>query len=110
MTWQKLWAIGRFDLHLTEADLWQLTFREFSALVSRSQEVEQAREYNANYRVATILATIVNAANALGGSKTRVKADDFLAERSEPIKPDPDQLLEELRHWNASMGGEEIIQ
>ena len=91
-------------------DFWLLTFKEFNALVSRSQEVERMREYNANYRTATILATIINAANALGGSRKRVQVDDFIAGRRETVNPDPDQLLEQLRHWNASMGGEEIIR
>ena len=72
------------------------------------REVQEADEHNANYRTATILTMIANAFR--GPNQRAYQVSDFLAEPV-PSKPaDPDQLLEELRHWNAQMGGEEIIR
>jgi hypothetical protein len=51
-----LWAIGRYELGLSEADFWRLTMRQFDALRKLAQDVQD----RADIRAGLIAATIAN--------------------------------------------------
>ncbi len=64
LNWYELWAVGRYDLHLSEDEFWSLSPRQFHALTER-HDARLEREYT--------LPSIIH--NALGG------------EGSEPVTP-----------------------
>jgi len=57
-----VWAIGRFDLGLSEEELWNLTLPEFNALLERKRE----RDERADLRAGTVAAVIANAFRSKG--------------------------------------------
>lgn len=50
-----MWAIARYDLHLTDEEFYSLTPRQFDALLKRHELAEQKREYLAAQTTAAII-------------------------------------------------------
>src|SRR5690606_32336546 len=44
LTWEELWAVGRYDLGLSETEFWELTPYELSLLLDRREEAERRRD------------------------------------------------------------------
>jgi len=38
LTWEKLWAVGRYDLRLSEEEFWHMVPRQYSALLKRHHQ------------------------------------------------------------------------
>lgn len=74
--WHQLWAIGRYDLQLPEAEFWRLSPAQFSALCDR---MEAEREH-AEYCAALVASTIANVNLAEGVEP--VSADLFMRRRA----------------------------
>ena len=79
-----MWAVGRYDLGLTEEEFWGLTPRQYRALLDRHEEAQEWQDY----RAGVIAATVVNMLKAKGG-KT-YKPTDFM-----PTKGKKQQTWEE---------------
>lgn len=54
--WILLWSIARFDLHLTDEEFWNLTWDEFTALLSRYKLSIERQDFHA----ALICAVLAN--------------------------------------------------
>ena len=79
-----MWAVGRYDLGLTEEEFWHLTPRQFAALMERHEEAQEWEDY----RAGVVACTIVNMLKTKGG-KT-YKPEDFM-----PTKRRKQQTWEE---------------
>lgn len=77
MTWETLWAVGRYDLQLTTEEFWGLVPRQFLALLKRVRSERQRREYGP--------AIIVTAIQALV-SKKRLDPTKFMPSYTSPAK------------------------
>lgn len=60
--WHQLWAIGRYDLGLSDEEFWRLTPAQFAALCDR---MEAEREH-AEYCAALVASTVANCNRAEG--------------------------------------------
>lgn len=69
MTWETLWAYGRYDLGLSEAEFWSLTPREFSLLADR--DVLHVRWHDMRSALAPFVMNCL-------WSKGKAKLEDFL--------------------------------
>ena len=45
MTWEMLWAVGRYDLRLTDEEFWHMVPRQFDALLRRHREHQMRQEF-----------------------------------------------------------------
>jgi hypothetical protein len=68
LTWERLWAFGRFDLGQSEADFWRLTPREFALLAERHHERSEWEDLR--HAMAPFLTAL---ANSKKGSKWTVE-------------------------------------
>jgi len=46
LTWETLWAVGRYDLRLTDAEFWGMVPRQFAALMDRRKDAMLRREFS----------------------------------------------------------------
>ena len=83
MTWETLWAVGRYDLRLTSEEFWGLVPRQFMALLKRARSERQRREYGP--------ALIVTAIQSLV-SKKRLDVTRFMPSYTKTAK-------DEERSW-----------
>ena len=90
-----LWAIGRFDLHLSEDEYNKLTLTQFNALMDRFQ-VQQERQ---DYRAGLICAVLANIYRDPGKSKPFTTQDFMLGQRREQHKQTPEQMLNAIKSW-----------
>ncbi len=95
-----MWALGRYDLNLTEEEFWGLTVRELNALTERQAE----RHDWLNYRAALICSVLANTARDPKRKRTPFTPDDFM-----PGKPRKEQSAQQMwatvKVLNASLGG-----
>ena len=70
-----MWAVGRYDLRLSEDEFWHLTPRQFMALKERHEADQEWK----NFRAGVIASTIANALRSKG-SKT-YKPEDFMPKK-----------------------------
>lgn len=78
-----MWAVGRYDLQLTDAEFWDLTYPEFEALYARHKARLQVEEYHSAL-ICSVLANINR------DRKHRIKPfspRDFMSDP--PAKPKP---------------------
>lgn len=93
--------MARIDLGLAESEFWELTPRQYRALIDRQRENRERAEQRADMRAGVIAAAMFNAQGGIKGKA--VKADTFF--RLEPIgKTEPVQP----RQW--SKGRQAIIE
>jgi hypothetical protein len=94
--WDDAWAIGRFDLGLSEEEFWALTPRKFRALLKRLNRRERENEW----LNARIIATIYNV-NLDPKKRTKpYQAEDFM--RTEKKKPDASKFKNKLMEQTQS--------
>lgn len=94
--WLTMWAVGRYDLGLTEEEFWGLTPRQYVALLERHEE---AMEWE-DYRMGVIASTIVNMLKAKGG-KT-FKPEDFMPTKRRK-KQTPEEMLAVVKNYMATV-------
>lgn len=82
LTWDTAWAIGRFDLGLSEEEFWSLSPKKFFLLLDRLQRREREHEWLAH----RIVATIVNVNIDPKKRKTPYQAEYFMRQ----YKKEPD--------------------
>jgi hypothetical protein len=95
-----LWASGRYDLGLTEDEFWNLTLKEFNALLVRFKDAQDWQ----NYRAAMICAVV---ANTVRSSKKKARAwtpSDFMPIRERKVMTDK-QMFAQVQANNALLGG-----
>ena len=99
MTWEMLWAVGRYDLRLGEREFWSLVPRQFMALTRRLTEERKRREYGP--------ALIVSAIAALGGSKSPPSPSNFMPSMQNVKKEEPkwQDLMAKLKGPLEALGG-----
>ena len=66
-----MWAIGRFDLRLSEEEFWKLSPRQLVALLDRANREQEWQ----NYRAALVASVIANTVASKGKS---YKPEDFM--------------------------------
>jgi hypothetical protein len=89
-----LWAIGRYDLGLSEEDFWELTFCKFHALCKRKQIDDKLLDF----RSGVIACTIANV-HRKAGSKAYTP-EDFMPSLKTAKKPkSAEQLRKQLEAW-----------
>ncbi|MGA2650421.1 MAG: hypothetical protein ABSF28_07850 [Terracidiphilus sp.] len=79
-----LWSSARYDLHLTDAEFWSLTPRQFSALLHR----HKANRDWVNYMVGILASTSANF--SMARPKEPLSASDFMLNR----KPEEETGIE----------------
>jgi len=100
--WIDLWAVGRYDLRLSEDDFWNLSIKEFKALSDRHSNEQDWL----NYRGALICATMVNMWR--DPKKTKAyKPQDFMPKREAKVQT-PEQMLATVKLLNSAYGGKVI--
>lgn len=77
--WESLWAIGRVDLHLSEAEFWSLTPRMFHELVKRVtvETGENQKPLSEEDEAAILLEKVVGINRAMGGIDLRKNKEAF---------------------------------
>ena len=90
-----LWAIGRFDLHLSEDEYNKLTLTQFNALMERFQ-VQQEWQ---NYRAALICSVLANIYRDSKKGKAFTPQDFMPGQRREQHKQTPEQMLNAIKSW-----------
>lgn len=109
--YDRLWAVGRYDLGLGTEEFWSLTPRQFRLLVERKHEAERAEYWRAALGA---WASIAPHTDPKKGRQPRI--EDFIPDgygrpmRVQPVaapKKDPNELREWLRMMNRRAGGTE---
>ena len=103
------WAVGRFDLRLSEEEFWQMSPQEFMALHDRwivEQELQDSR-------AALITATIINGIGAFGSKRRKqVEPKDLMPDRRGGEKSEKAQSVEAqialVEMLNEAFGGEDL--
>ena len=103
-----MWAVGRYDLKLSEEELWGLTLKEFGLLVERyNAEVERQ-----DFRVALVCSVL---ANIYRDDKRRAEPftpEDFMPDygtRREPVEEDEKEELDYLLELTKNLGGQVVV-
>lgn len=91
--WLKLWAIGRYDLRLSEEEFWDLSWEQLEALIERHSNSVEREDYHA----ALICAVLANIHRAK--STSVFKPSDFMPKTKEEQKQTPDQMLETVKMY-----------
>lgn len=92
-----MWAIGRFDLGLSEDEIWRTSIAEFNALRERQLKHERRQDYRTLLICCTLINTILRPREPL-------RPEDFL-----PAKPQtPQEQLAVIKMANAAFGGEVV--
>lgn len=86
-----------------------MTLEQLNALVKRYNEEEEAKakiiqtqEDNLDLRFAQLCAIL---ANTFRKRKKPYSVKDFLPKKKEDKKQTPEEMIERIKLWNASMGG-----
>ena len=95
----RLWAIGRYDLGLSEDALWRLTLRRYDALHARWK----AREHREDYRTATICAAFWEVFRDHDKRLSPYTPEDFMPHYVTPQTPE--QMLDAVKVIAATQGG-----
>jgi hypothetical protein len=54
LTWETLWAVGRYDLRLTDEEFWHMVPRQFVALMERRRDWILRQEFSAGVVAAAL--------------------------------------------------------
>jgi hypothetical protein len=88
LDWLTLWAVGRYDLRLSEADFWKLTFKKLDALLKRRQF-----DIDTGDRQAALICAVLANIHRDPKKSRAYTVQDFL-----PQKPkSPEELLEKVK-------------
>lgn len=96
----ELWAIGLYDLKLTESQFWRLTIKEFSMLYERHKQRLSAELFNS----ALICSVIANANRSKG--KPFTPSDFMPQEKKKRKKMTTEEMVEMLKQITLANGGE----
>ncbi len=94
--------MGRYDLHLTEDEFWELTMRELNAL---SERHEESHEW-LNYRAALICSVLANTVRDPKRKTRPFVPDDFMPKTERRVQT-TSQMLTTVRMLNTAFGGSE---
>jgi hypothetical protein len=101
--------MGRYDLHLSEREFWQLTLRELNALIERHNNHEEWL----NYRAALTPSILAEVHRDKKKKPTPYTPADFMPKKSSPKKQSKtltaQEAIDYLRRQNAMLGGKEVI-
>jgi len=97
LTWETLWAVGRYDLRLTDEEFWHMVPRQFSALLRRKHDAHLRQEYGA--------AIICQTIHALAGKK--MLYTNFMPSWKREAEPEVNwqELLAKTQVLHAAYGG-----
>jgi hypothetical protein len=96
---EELWAIGRYDLQLSEEDFWRLTLKEFNMLCHRHRERRRAELFNS-----ALICSVI--ANVHRGKGKPYKPDDFMPKEKTNKKMTTEEMVEMLKAITLANGGE----
>lgn len=100
--WLELWAFARYDLRLTDAEFWDLSFAQFNALTDRYIQDQE----NQDLRAALICSILANVNRDTKKRHKPFEPKDFMPQRR-PTKPKTDeQMKEDLAALTIALGGE----
>jgi len=99
-----LWSFARWNLGLSEDEFLDLTMAQYNALGKRYAEREEWLDYRTGL-ICSVLANI----NRDPKKQKAFKPQDFMPQRKESKKQDPQDFLTQMRMWNAALGGTETI-
>lgn len=91
-----LWAVGRYDLNLSEQDFWSLTVPKFQALLER-HKIDQEWQ---NYRAALICSILANVYRDPKKKSSPFMPADFMPGETEQ-KQEPDRMLDIVKDFQA---------
>ncbi|MCK9583182.1 MAG: DUF4035 domain-containing protein [Endomicrobiales bacterium] len=97
-----MWAVGRFDLGLSEDDFWDLTLLEFDYLCKRKQLNDTRIE-----RYSAQISWLIYSVNRSKDSKA-LKIDDFMIkyEKEKPKNQTFQQMKSIAKQITKALGGE----
>jgi hypothetical protein len=97
LTWETLWAVGRYDLRLTDEEFWHMVPRQFDALVRRDRERQLREEFAAGIICQTVA--------SLAGVK--MPYTNFMPSWKRAVEPETDwrELLAKTQVLHAAYGG-----
>jgi hypothetical protein len=101
-----LWAVGRYDLGLSEDDFWDLWFNEYDELCKQHLAHEEAEDF----RSAQIACLFANAFRDQKKRRSPFTIDDFMPSRAAEPKRNqtPEEMLTVVMAINAALGGKVI--
>ncbi len=100
--WLSLWAFARYDLRLSDAEFWDLSFEQFNALAERYIQDQE----NQDLRAALICSLLANINRDTKKRRTPFEVKDFMPQRR-PLKPKTDeQMKDDLIALTIALGGE----
>lgn len=94
-----MWAIGRYDLGLTDNEFWGLTLLQFNKLCERHKEKRSADLFNS----ALICSVIANVNRQKGKPFT---PQDFMPKEKKRNVMKMEDMLEVLKSFTLAQGGE----
>ncbi len=92
-----LWAVGRYDLRLTDEEFWHMVPRQFAALMRRRQDHQIRQEFGP--------AIICQMVHALAGRKTPIESFMPSWKREKKSEVDWQELLVKTKVLHAAYGG-----
>jgi len=99
-----LWAIGIYDLRLSDEQFWQLTPAQFNALVKRKMIDEEQKDY----RTALICSVIANVFRDKKKRRKPFKPQDFMPQRrKQKRKQTWQEQLALVQILNVAFGGKD---
>jgi len=93
-----LWSFGRYDLRLSEDEVWGLTLRELRALSDRHKDSQSWLDYRAAL-ICTVMANMWRDPK----SKALVPSDFMPGEKTS--QQTPEQMLATVKLLNSAYGG-----
>jgi hypothetical protein len=98
--WLLLWALGRYDLGLSDSELWEIDLRQFYALLQRKRD----EKYWQDWRAALVTHMIANVFRDTKRKSRPFKIEDFMPE-TKPRKQEERQQLAIVETMVENLGG-----
>jgi len=100
-----LWAVGRYDLGLSEQELWGLNLKKLNALMERYNLVHKQKKKEADFRAGIISSTLANIYRDKKKKPRPYKPKDFMPQKKK--KQTWKKQLQMVEVFNKAMGGED---
>ena len=94
-----LWAMGRYDLHLTNDEFWSITLAELNVLMERRAYDLERQDYHA----ALICSVLANINRDPRKGKTYSPSDFMFTRKESPKKQTPQDMLEIIKVFQAAL-------
>lgn len=101
-----MWSVGRVDLGLDEKEFWNLTMKQFNALIQRKNNINKTENKRADYRIGIISSIVANIYRDKKKKPQPFKPKDFMPKEKQ--KQTPEQQLQLVEVLNLSFGGKDL--